>query len=97
MITTDFVCIIKWHIATIFWFNENKQWKYVSVKKNLKYLKLKIPSFYSQMFLDLKSFWKSSNLYELLISIIKTGGLFIRFFTKVVTKSSKPIKWKIKK
>ena len=32
MITTHFICIIKWHIATIFLFNENKQWKSVSIQ-----------------------------------------------------------------
>ena len=31
MIVTNFICIIKWHIVTIFLFNENKQWKRVSV------------------------------------------------------------------
>ena len=62
-----------------------------------KFLKIfKRPSFHYQIFLDLKSLWESSNLYELLISIIKTGGLFIRFFAKAVRKSSKSIKWKIK-
>ena len=25
MIVTNFICIIKWHIVTIFLFNENKQ------------------------------------------------------------------------
>ena len=32
MIATHFIYIIKWHIATIFWFNENKQSKRVPVQ-----------------------------------------------------------------
>ena len=52
-----------------------------------KYLKGR--RFKVKKFLDVKSLWESINLYELLISIIKTGGLFIRFFAKVVRKSSK--------
>ena len=29
---THFICIVKWHIGMIFSFNENKQWKRVSVQ-----------------------------------------------------------------
>ena len=32
MSATHFICIIKWHIAMIFLFNEKKQWKLVSVQ-----------------------------------------------------------------
>ena len=32
MIATHFICVIKWHIAMIFSFNEKKQWKGVSVQ-----------------------------------------------------------------
>ena len=32
MTATPFICIIKWHIAMTFSFNENKQWKRVSVQ-----------------------------------------------------------------
>ena len=46
-------------------------------------------SFRCQKFLDLKSLWESSDLYEPLITIIKTGSLFIRFFAKGVRKLSK--------
>ena len=55
-----------------------------------KFLKIfKGLSFRCQNFVDLKSLWESSDLYELLITIIKTGGLFIRFFAKGVRKLSK--------
>ena len=54
-----------------------------------KFLKIfKGPPFYCQKFLDLKSLQESSNLYKLLISIINTGDLFIRFFGKAVRKSA---------
>ena len=72
------------------------QWFFRLMKKNnekafpYKFLKIfKGPLFRCQKFLDFKSLWKSSNLYKLLISIIKMGGLFIRFFAKAVRKSSK--------
>ena len=82
---TPFICIIKLHITIIFSFNENKQNSFP-----YKFLKIfKGPSFHCQKFLDLKPFWDSSNLYELLISTIKAGGLFIRFFAKAVRKFSK--------
>ena len=78
-----FFCLMKTN-------NENAfPYKFLKIFKRL--------SFHCQIFLDLKSLWESSNLYELLISIIKTDGLFIRFFTKAVRKSSKLIKRKIKK
>ena len=54
---------------------------------------LKGPSFHCQKFLDLKSLWESSNLNEL-ISVIKMGDLFMRFFVKAVRKSSKSKKEK---
>ena len=57
----------------------------------------KRPSFHCPKFADSKPLWESSNLYKRLIWLIKTGGLFIRFFAKAVTKSSKIKKWKIKK
>ena len=55
-----------------------------------KFLEIfKEPSFHCQKFVDLKSLWESSDLYEILISIIKVGGLFIRFFAKAVATTSK--------
>ena len=84
--SNTFYIVIKWHIAMIFSFNENNN------EKAFPYQFLKIfkgPLFHCQKFLDFKSLWKSSNLYKLLTSIIKTGGLFIRFFAKAVRKSSK--------
>ena len=51
MIAAHFICIIKWHIATTFSFNENKQENVFSYK----FLKIfKRPSFHCQIFLDLK-------------------------------------------
>ena len=32
MIETQFICIVNEHIAMIFSFNKNKQWKHVSVQ-----------------------------------------------------------------
>ena len=76
--------------------NGTLQWFFGLMKTNnenafpYKFLKiLKGPSFHCQKFLVLNSLWESSNLYELLISIVKTAGLFIRFFAKVVRTSSK--------
>ena len=72
------------------------QWFFRLMKTNnenaflYKFLKIfKGPPFHRQKFLDVKSMWESSNLYELLTSIIKTGGLFIRYFAKAVRKPSK--------
>ena len=39
-------------------------------------------SFLCQKFIDLKSLQESSNLWELLISVLKMGGFFIRFLAK---------------
>ena len=52
MIAAHFICIIKWHIATTFSFNENKQ-ENVFPYKFLKIFKR--PSFHCQIILDLKS------------------------------------------
>ena len=55
-----------------------------------KFLEIfKEPSFHCQKFVDLKSLWESSDLYEILISIIKVGGLFIRILAKAVWTTSK--------
>ena len=48
-----------------------------------------ILSFLYQKFVDVKSSPESSNLWELSISVIKTGGFFIRILAKEVRKSHK--------
>ena len=47
------------------------------------------PSSRCQKFLELKSLSESRNLQEFWISVIKTGGFFIRFLVKTVRKFSK--------
>ena len=55
-----------------------------------KFLKnFKGPSLLCQKFVDLKFLQQSSNLREPLISVIKTGGFFIRFLAKDVRKPKK--------
>ena len=84
--------------------NDTLQWLFRLIKTNnedafpYKFLKIfKGPSFHCQKFLDLKSLWESINLYKLLMSFIKMGDLFIRFFAKAVRKSPKSKNEKQKK
>ena len=85
-------CYDSKNLAEITHFNINTGLKFSKPGRNLHKI-FKGQSFHCQIFLDLKSLWKCSKLWEISIFVMKTTGFFIRFLAKVIRKW----KWKNEK